>query len=150
MWSMAHCPCPKALHSKRMHARDRSRLCLLSRRRPWTFSRLHIQQHWMLNMYGISDSYALPLLVSLGLAGLLLALFPHPKYGRTPPPPGPKGSFVLGCTKDMLDPSVKPWDRFDKWTRQYHADKGLLCVPTLAQSHIIIKYVTCAYKCVVC
>lgn len=60
-------------------------------------------------------------------AKLLQYLFvTHRKNARLPP--GPKGSLILGVTKEMLDPSVKPWHRFDQWAKEYNARKSL---PTL-------------------
>lgn len=36
-------------------------------------------------------------------------------------PPGPKGSFLLGMTKEMLDPTTKPWTKFEKWAKECNA-----------------------------
>lgn len=38
-------------------------------------------------------------------------------------PPGPRGSFLLGVTSEMLDQSVKPWLRFEKWSKEYAASE---------------------------
>lgn len=38
-------------------------------------------------------------------------------------PPGPKGQWLLGVTKEMLDPSLKPWTRFETWSKEYGASQ---------------------------
>lgn len=45
------------------------------------------------------------------------------KEKRRALPPGPKGQAVLGVTKEMLDPSVKPWLRFAAWSKEHDAGK---------------------------
>lgn len=73
-------------------------------------------------------------------------------------PPGPTGLWLLGCTKQMLDPSIQPWFRFQAWSNEHNAREWrsgpciydslantgshaahLLSVPTLGQLTIIIK-----------
>lgn len=53
-------------------------------------------------------------------------------------PPGPRGRWLLGMTQEMLDPSVKPWFRFEAWSKEYNA-QHLLSVPTLGLTDIIVK-----------
>lgn len=49
-----------------------------------------------------------------------------------PLPPGPRGLPLLGATLDMFDASVRPWHRFEAWSKQYGA--GSSAGPTLSLS----------------
>jgi hypothetical protein len=63
--------------------------------------------------------------LAAGIVALILALkilqslVASPRNAKLPP--GPKGQWLLGVTKDMLDTSVKPWTRFDAWSKEYNA-----------------------------
>jgi hypothetical protein len=108
---------------------------------PWTLLRLYGRRPRSFVMLWILDNHAFILAIVVASAGLCLRFFSRQRFSWSPCPPGPKGSYILGCTAEMLDPSVKPWDRFRTWSKQYGADKGLLSVPTLARTNIIIKCV---------
>lgn len=71
----------------------------------------------------LSVSYRSLALVSCILAlvwRIVIPIYAESKR-RKQLPPGPKGQYVLGVTKEMLDDSIKPWIRFDRWSREYNA-----------------------------
>lgn len=93
------------------------------------------------------------------LAGLVLALAAYLLHARSlyqrrsktcPLPPTPPHKPFIGLSAEMMDlSSAKPWQKFDAWrttTTNSQDDCGLLHVPTVRQTNIIVSKASVAYE----
>lgn len=97
------------------------------------------------------------------LAGLLLALAAYILHARSayqrrskacPLPPTPPHKPFIGLSAQMMDLSTaKPWQKFDAWralttneSNQTNDHCGLLHVPTVRQTNIVVSKASVAYE----